>query len=98
MSDYTFILTRSPGLLDTNFKRANTQHIEWPIFMVRVQTPHVWATAVRKAKEACLAYEKAEVAAGRLQFTDYYANNLRYHYYKHFAGATGHPSIIRLSV
>lgn len=96
MNDYTFILTRGSYFLDSEFLERNPKHKEEPVFVVRMRSRYVWDTAVRKAKEACLAYEKAEVAAGRLKFNRYY--NIGHNHYRHFSGVRGHPSFIRIEV
>lgn len=98
MRDYTFILTRGTYVLDDEFVEANTQHKQEPLFLVRMRTPYAWKTAVRKAKDACLAYEKAEAAAGRLKFNEYAERHINYSHYHHFTGGRGHASLIRIEV
>lgn len=98
MRDYTFILTRGTYVLDNEFVQANPQHKQEPLFLMRVKTPYAWKTAVRKAKEACLAYEKAEIEAGRLKFTEYAMRHITYFHYRHFTGGKGHASLIRIEV
>lgn len=62
----------------------------------RMKSKYMWGTAVRKAKEACFAYEQAKAQAGQLKFKRFL--NINYSYYRHFTGTNGHPSFIRIEV